>query len=74
MYSDNGGETWTADEGHPYQAGVNSMTVDPRDSCKVYYATGGRGFGTALLRLACLAAEAGRDCLGGWMLHGLGCQ
>jgi hypothetical protein len=43
MYSDDGGDSWHLFEQHPFHNSINSITVDPTGSCKLYYATGGAG-------------------------------
>lgn len=43
MYSDDGGDSWALASDHPFHNTINSVTVDPTDPCKLYYATGGAG-------------------------------
>lgn len=43
LYSDDGGETWREDARNPFQEGTNSVVADPRNSCKLWYATHGGG-------------------------------
>lgn len=43
MYSDDGGDSWALADQHPFHNTINSVTVDPADPCKLYYATGGAG-------------------------------